>query len=199
SETSFELNQPAIVQWAQARFDAKITEQDLAAGSLQQLSDKLFAYSQQSYKDSEIATDEAMSKVQELFNDAEPDTAARYAAGQNGTIETFVDWLNSKLGCSMEPEKLAEMDEEQVKRRVMQAIDDRFQPEIRRMERQVLLQIVDSAWKDHLLAMDHLRSAISLKGYAQMDPKVEYKREGMRMYGDMWFSIGERMTDLIFR
>jgi preprotein translocase subunit SecA len=62
-----------------------------------------------------------------------------------------------------------------------------------------LLQIVDGAWKDHLLAMDHLRSAISLKGYAQMDPKVEYKREGMRMYGDMWFSIGERMTDLIFR
>lgn len=199
SETSFELNQPAIVQWAQARFDSRITEQDLAVQSLQQLSDKLFSYSQESYKDSEIAADEALSKVRELFNDAEPDTAARYAAGQNGTIEVFLDWLNSKLGCSIEIERLAEMDEDQVKRRVLQAIDDRYQPEIRRMERQVLLQIVDGAWKDHLLAMDHLRSAISLKGYAQMDPKVEYKREGMRMYGDMWFSIGERMTDLIFR
>ncbi len=67
------------------------------------------------------------------------------------------------------------------------------------MERQLLLSIVDSSWKDHLLAMDHLRSAISLKGYAQMDPKVEYKREGMKMYNQMWHSIGERMTDLIFR
>jgi preprotein translocase subunit SecA len=67
------------------------------------------------------------------------------------------------------------------------------------MERHVLLNIVDSAWKDHLLAMDHLRSAISLKSFAQMDPKVEYKREGMRMYTEMWFSVGERMTDLIFR
>ncbi len=67
------------------------------------------------------------------------------------------------------------------------------------MERQVLLGIVDSTWKDHLLAMDHLRSAISLKGYAQMDPKVEYKREGMKMFGQMWLAIGERMTDLIFR
>jgi preprotein translocase subunit SecA len=97
------------------------------------------------------------------------------------------------------PEELGELDESQLHRQVKQAIEDRFHPEIRRMERQVLLSIVDSSWKDHLLAMDHLRSAISLKSYAQMDPKVEYKREGMRMYGDMWFAIGERMTDLIFR
>ena len=47
--------------------------------------------------------------------------------------------------------------------------------------------------------MDHLRSAVGLKGYAQIDPKVEYKREGMRLFDQMWFSIGERMTDLVFR
>jgi preprotein translocase subunit SecA len=90
-------------------------------------------------------------------------------------------------------------DEQEVRRMVREAIDERYYPEIRRMERQVLLNIVDGAWKDHLLAMDHLRSAISLKSYAQMDPKVEYKREGMRMYNQMWFSIGEQMTDIIFR
>ena len=38
-----------------------------------------------------------------------------------------------------------------------------------------------------------------MKGYAQMDPKVEYKREGMRLFESMWESIGERVTDLIFR
>ena len=47
--------------------------------------------------------------------------------------------------------------------------------------------------------MDHLRSSVGLKGYAQMDPKVEYKREGMRLFDPMWESIGERVTDLIFR
>ena len=62
-----------------------------------------------------------------------------------------------------------------------------------------MLQIVDTAWKDHLLAMDHLRSAVGLVGYAQVDPKVEYKREGMRLFEQMWDSIGERVTDLIFR
>jgi len=67
------------------------------------------------------------------------------------------------------------------------------------MERTLLLQIVDMAWKDHLLAMDHLRSSIGLAGYAQMDPKVEYKREGMKLFDGMWESIYERVTDLIFR
>ena len=67
------------------------------------------------------------------------------------------------------------------------------------MERQVLLTIVDETWKNHLLAMDHLRSSVQLKGYAQLDPKVEYKREGMRLFEKMWESIGERATDLIFR
>ncbi len=103
------------------------------------------------------------------------------------------------MAVKLDKDKLSKLNKEQLQREVEQAIDDRFFPEIRRMERQLLLNIVDSSWKDHLLAMDHLRSAISLKGYAQMDPKVEYKREGMKMYGQMWFSIGERMTDLIFR
>ncbi len=67
------------------------------------------------------------------------------------------------------------------------------------MERSLVLQLLDTAWKDHLLAMDHLRSSVGLRGYAQVDPKVEYKREGMRTYEVMWTSVGERVTDLIFR
>ena len=45
-----------------------------------------------------------------------------------------------------------------------------------------------TAWKNHLLAMDHLRSSVGLRGYAQIDPKVEYKREGMRTFEQMWNS-----------
>ena len=67
------------------------------------------------------------------------------------------------------------------------------------MEKSVLLQILDSSWMEHLRAMDHLRSSIGLQGYAQIDPKVEYKREGMRIFGEMWNGIGDRVTDLIFR
>ena len=67
------------------------------------------------------------------------------------------------------------------------------------MEKAVLLQILDSSWMEHLRAMDHLRSSIGLQGYAQIDPKVEYKREGMRIFAEMWNGIGDRVTDLIFR
>ncbi|MBX3423320.1 MAG: SEC-C domain-containing protein [Pirellulaceae bacterium] len=199
SETSYEINRPAVLSWVQERFDRSITEQDFAVNSLNELSDRLVVYSQRSCQAAEGTTEEALAQVRELFGDAEPNTSVKYAAGNNGAIEAFQTWMDQRLNCRLDSDKLAEMDEAALTRAVMQAVDDRFYPEIRRMERQVLLQIVDSSWKDHLLAMDHLRSAISLKSYAQMDPKVEYKREGMRMYGDMWFAIGERMTDLIFR
>ena len=72
------------------------------------------------------------------------------------------------------------------------AVEDRFRPEMRRMERTLLLQILDTAWKDHLLAMDHLRHSVGLRGYAQVDPKVEYKREGMRIYEQMWTASTSR-------
>jgi len=90
-------------------------------------------------------------------------------------------------------------DREELEPRLEAIVEDHFHPEFRRMERMVLLEIVDSAWKDHLLAMDYLRSAVSQRGMAQLDPKVEYKREGMRMFEGLWDSIGERVTDLIFR
>jgi preprotein translocase subunit SecA len=70
---------------------------------------------------------------------------------------------------------------------------------MRRMERSLVLQLLDTAWKDHLLAMDHLKSSVGLRGYAQVDPKVEYKREGMKIYEQMWTSVGERVTDLVFK
>jgi preprotein translocase subunit SecA len=70
---------------------------------------------------------------------------------------------------------------------------------MRRMERSLVLHILDTAWKDHLLAMDHLRSSVGLRGYAQVDPKVEYKREGMRTFELMWSNVGERVSDLVFR
>ncbi len=70
---------------------------------------------------------------------------------------------------------------------------------MQKLERQLLLNMLDTAWKDHLLVMDHLRNSVGLRGYAQVDPKVEYKREGMKTFEAMWDAVGERTTDLIFR
>jgi preprotein translocase subunit SecA len=56
---------------------------------------------------------------------------------------------------------------------------------MRQYERHILLQIIDHAWKDHLLAMDHLKDGIGLRAYGQKDPLVEYKRESFDMFGLM--------------
>jgi len=55
----------------------------------------------------------------------------------------------------------------------------------RRLEQYIYLNVIDTLWKDHLLAMDHLRQGIGLRGYGQKDPKVEYKKEGFNMFQQM--------------
>jgi preprotein translocase subunit SecA len=77
--------------------------------------------------------------------------------------------------------------------------DDRYRPEMRAMERSLVLNMLDSSWKDHLYAMDHLRAGIGLVGYAQVDPKTEYKRQGMKIFEEMWDGVQIKVTDLIFR
>jgi preprotein translocase subunit SecA len=119
--------------------------------------------------------------------------------GGNGELESFTAWLHDTLHCDIPPKEIAGLDREELEQRLCSVVEDLYRPEMRRMERALLLEIVDTAWKDHLLAMDHLKSSITMAGYAQLDPKVEYKREGMRMFQQMWRSIGGRVTDLIFR
>jgi preprotein translocase subunit SecA len=70
---------------------------------------------------------------------------------------------------------------------------------MRELEKVLILQILDSSWMEHLRTMDHLRSSVGLRGYAQVDPKVEYKREGMKIFETMWAGVGDKVTDLIFR
>ena len=83
--------------------------------------------------------------------------------------------------------------------KLVNAVDARHRPEMREMEKVLLLQILDSSWMEHLRAMDHLRSSVGLQGYAQKDPKVEYKQEGMKIFAEMWAGVSDKVTDLVFR
>ena len=71
--------------------------------------------------------------------------------------------------------------------------------EMAELERYVLLQIYDTSWMDHLLAMDHLRSGIGLRSYAEQDPRVAFKREGSRLFHEMLDGIRDKVTDMIFK
>jgi preprotein translocase subunit SecA len=167
--------------------------------SREELKSQLVEFSRKTGGAAESQYQMAEAKVRELFGSADPETTAAVASGGNGSLDALAQWLEGELDYHAPKEDLSRMNRKELALAVDGAVDDRFHPEMRRMERQVLLQIVDEAWKNHLLTMDHLRSSVGLKGYAQMDPKVEYKREGMRLFESMWEAIGERVTDLIFR
>ena len=62
-----------------------------------------------------------------------------------------------------------------------------------------MLQTVDSLWKDHLLSMDHLKEGIGLRGYAQQNPLIVYKKEGYEMFQDMIDRIQEETLGILFR
>ena len=70
---------------------------------------------------------------------------------------------------------------------------------MRQHERTLMLFIIDTAWKDHLLAMDHLKEGIGLRGYGQRDPLTEYKKESFTMFGMMKERIEDEMVTNLWR
>lgn len=69
---------------------------------------------------------------------------------------------------------------------------------MRFLEKTFMLQVIDHHWKDHLLAMDHLRDGIGLRGYGQKDPLIEYKREGFDLFAGMMERIKSDTLDRLF-
>jgi len=71
--------------------------------------------------------------------------------------------------------------------------------EFRQLERIVMLQTVDNLWKDHLLSMDHLKEGIGLRGYAQQNPLIVYKKEGFEMFNEMISRVKDETLGILFR
>ena len=65
---------------------------------------------------------------------------------------------------------------------------------LQRVERDIMLQIVDSQWKDHLYSLDHLKEGIGLRGYGQRDPLVEYKKESFELFQAMKERVDEEIV-----
>jgi preprotein translocase subunit SecA len=123
---------------------------------------------------------------------------------QEGLIKEF--WARfglelKKLDLKFDPKLVDELTE-QLRRAVRQRYDEREgvwgAERMRTHERMIMLQVVDSQWKDHLLAMDHLKEGIGLRGYGQRDPLVEYKRESFDMFEAMMDRIEDETLRILF-
>jgi preprotein translocase subunit SecA len=71
-------------------------------------------------------------------------------------------------------------------------------PTMRWLERRIILDIVDTQWKDHLYGLDHLKEGIGLRGYGQKDPLVEFKKEAFTLFEDMMTRIDNETTRYLF-
>ncbi len=97
--------------------------------------------------------------------------------------------------------------EEKLRDTILARVEDIYQAKVaaigpsimHHFEKSVLLQVLDNAWKEHLAAMDHLRQGIHLRGYAQKDPKQEYKREAFEMFTSMLESIKAEFISIVSR
>jgi preprotein translocase subunit SecA len=93
---------------------------------------------------------------------------------------------------------LAEMTTEKITEAYKEK-EDRFgAPMLRQLEKIIMLQTIDSLWKDHLLSMDHLKEGIGLRGYGQKNPLQEYQKEGFEMFEDMIHRIQEDVVQKLF-
>ncbi|MHC5075132.1 MAG: preprotein translocase subunit SecA, partial [Planctomycetota bacterium] len=167
----------ALAEWANKKYNADLNPQQLQQLSPNHLHKRLLELST-SYSDGQLEQ-EIESKV---------------------TLDKpqLLNWVNERFDASLTAEDI--VDETEQKKKLLTDTGRQFlRKELSDLEKYVLLQVYDSAWKDHLYSMDHLKGTIWMRSHAQKDPKVEYKREGFRMFDQMLTTIEDRVTDIIFK
>ncbi|NMD36508.1 MAG: hypothetical protein GYA73_11540, partial [Planctomycetes bacterium] len=128
-------------------------------------------------------------------------------AGGEEDPSAFLDYLRTRYDIAVEPAAIAGLDREQIVARIADAFRRRYDAKVAEdgedirgvVERFVLLDRIDERWKDHLHAMDQLKAGIGMRAYAQIDPKVAYKREGYEMFDQMIAALREDVTSLVLR
>jgi preprotein translocase subunit SecA len=186
-----------LAAWASERFHTIIDAAEIQTMLRPEMEAFLIALARRKYEGDRLAK-ELDARLDAAFPRPSGRDKPAVAADPKG-VAGLAEWARRELDFQGTDQDLLEAAPDVARESMISALDAKARPEMREMEKVLLLQILDASWMEHLRAMDHLRSSIGLQGYAQIDPKVEFKREGMRIFGEMWNGIGDRVTDLIFR
>lgn len=165
-----------LVKWAQSRYGLNLTVEDIQNTHPSDLRKKLLTAAKHTFENFE-------QEINDKVENFEP--------------KQFSEWLKERYHIELAEVLLDDM--EKVRENCVNIVRSLLRNELSRLEKYVLLQIYDSAWKDHLYAMDRLKESIFLRSFAEKDPKVEYKREGYKMFEEMLSSVQHRVTDTVFK
>ncbi|WP_339732084.1 preprotein translocase subunit SecA [uncultured Gimesia sp.] len=189
-----------LVKWANTRFHSNLDQEALKGKQVNEIQNILSAESEKVF-----VNGEASAQIEQLLTKAYAGESSGasgngvHSSERKAALDEIANWANQELELSVTTEELEPLTDAEVRIRLYQAYNKRYRPELSQAERSLILEVLDTSWKDHLYYMDHLRSGIGLVGYAQKDPKVEYRREGMKAFDGMWGRIGQQVTSAIFR
>ncbi|WP_199260623.1 preprotein translocase subunit SecA [Paracoccus binzhouensis] len=154
----------------------------------------------------EIAADMRAQVIDDLIDQHLPPRAYAEQWDVQGLHDAVIDKLNMDLPIA---DWAAEdgVDQDAIRERIQKATDDymaqkaeQFGPEnMRQIEKQVLLQQIDGKWREHLVTLEHLRSVVGFRGYAQRDPLSEYKTEGFQLFESMLDGLRFDVTQQLAR
>ena len=154
----------------------------------------------------DIAADMRAQVIDDLIDQHLPPRAYAEQWDVQGLHDAVVDKLNMDLPIA---DWAAEdgVDQDAIRERIQQATDtymaqktEQFGPDnMRQIEKQVLLQQIDSKWREHLVTLEHLRSVVGFRGYAQRDPLSEYKTEAFQLFETMLDGLRFDVTQQLAR
>ena len=154
-----------------------------------------------------MAADDISETIAGLREEVVFDVFAQHIPPQSIEEQWDVDGLTEALRLEFHSEQpvatwLAEddrLEEDKLREKVLAQIDEEYAAkeaewadagiDMRTVEKQIMLQILDQRWKEHLATMDHLRQGIHLRAYAQKQPKQEYKREAFELFQELLYNI----------
>jgi len=145
--------------------------------------------------------------VNDLINDYIPPGSMDDQWDVPGLEEALQREYTFELPVQQWLDKDESLHEETLRERILEALVDAYKekeslagtPVVRHFEKAVMLQVLDTAWKEHLAAMDYLRQGIGLRGYAQVDPKQAYKKEAFAMFEAMLDRIKHEVISILTR
>ena len=148
-----------------------------------------------------MATDDISEMVKAIRVDVLNDVINGYIApgsldeqwNVSGLTEALEHEFDLKLDIQQWLDEDEDLHEEPLRKRILEALEKQYVEKeedagaevLRHFEKAIMLQVLDTMWKEHLAAMDYLRQGIHLRGYAQKNPKQEYKREAFEMFTDL--------------
>jgi preprotein translocase subunit SecA len=120
-------------------------------------------------------------------------------------LEKALEEYGVRVSLQQEVQSAASITDEDIVEKVLAAANEVFDEKVRQIgtanftqfERIVLLQSIDTHWREHLAALDYLRQGIHLRGYAQKQPKQEYKREAFELFGQLLDSVKNEVTKVL--